>query len=73
MTSVEEYRRQMLRRLDDEAMWACQYQDMSVSQYVTWLLDIVGEHVGSLPGCTVDNTTMRSLAKRSGGSDATTP
>lgn len=71
MSDADDYRRHMLARLADERMWACEHRDMSVSQYVTWLLDIVGEHIGTLPNYANGDTVVLGFAERTGGAGAT--
>lgn len=73
MSDADAYRRHMMARLADEHRWACGHRDMSEAQYVTWLLDLVGEHIGQLACCTGRGTVLLAFAERVGGPGATTP
>lgn len=73
MSDADAYRRHMMARLADEHRWACGHRDMSEAQYVAWLLDLVGEHIGQLAGYTGRDTVLLAFAERVGGSGAATP
>lgn len=57
-------------RLSDERYHLVDTMDMPVSEYVTWLLDIVGEHVASLAEYENAGMVVLAFADRVGGPDA---